>query len=72
MSDSGSRHVVEYDPLREAFQFTAPGFSAISCGVVQVFEYLLRCAHRLLKNIVDAGQPFHRLVEHQQRDHETR
>ena len=40
-------------------------------GVVQIFEHFLRRAHGLLEDVVDAGQPLHRLVQHQQRDHET-
>ena len=38
---------------------------------IQIFENFLRRAQRLLEDIVDAGQPFHRLIQHQQRHHEA-
>ena len=38
---------------------------------IQVFENFLRRAQRLLEDVVDAGEPLHRLIQHQQRDHEA-
>ena len=38
---------------------------------VEIFENLLRCAERLLKDIVDPRQPLDRLIQHQQGDDET-
>ena len=38
---------------------------------IQIFEDFLRRAQRLLEDIVNAGQPLHGLIQHQQRDHEA-
>jgi len=39
--------------------------------VVEIFEDLLRCAQRLLENIMNAGEPLDRLLKHQQRNDEA-
>src|ERR1035438_5944914 len=38
---------------------------------VQIFEHALRCAERLLKNIMDPGEALDRLIEHEQGDDEA-
>ena len=39
--------------------------------MVQIFEYLLRCAQRLLEDVVDADQALQRFQKHEQRGEET-
>ena len=39
---------------------------------IQILEHLLRRAQRLLEDVVDAGEPLDRLVQHEQRDDEAR
>ena len=61
----------EADGVREALELDRAGLFRDLLGVVQVFEYLLRGADGLLENVVNARQPLHRLIDHQQRDHKT-
>ena len=39
-------------------------------GMIEIFEDVLRCAERLLEDIVNADQPLHRLQQQHQRDDE--
>ena len=57
--------MLELGKLRRA------GLVADLLVAIQILKDLLRCAQRLLKNIVDAGEPLDGLVQHQQRDYEA-
>ena len=57
--------------LLELRQLRGAGFFDDLLIAIQVLEDLLRSAQRLLENVVDAGEPLDRLVQHQKRDHEA-
>ena len=60
------------DGLLETRQFRSRRPVLDFFRVVQIFENFLRGADRLLKDVVNAGEPLHGLVHHEQRDDETR
>ncbi len=64
-------HAVVSDGLLKAHQFRRRRLLLDFFRVIQIFENFLRGADRLLKDVVNAGEPFHRLIKHEQRNHEA-
>ncbi len=66
------RNALKGNLARERRQLLRARLFGDLLDMVEIFEYFVRRAERLLEDIVDAHQPLHRLQQHDQREDEAR
>src|SRR5580704_18159274 len=63
--------LVELNGVLELSEFDRMRFFTNRLDAIKILEDLLGCAERLLEDVVNAGEAFHGLIQHQQGEYET-